>query len=126
MATRKPASPTLPLAPKELDEPRRDAARPMDFEMEIRDIRTETGVVLRRKEPMVLRASLDDSDGCYRADIPGLEIPISVFDRAEMKDALNDMLLHLWEEYAREDDVNLTPRARRMKAHLLHNYAETG
>ena len=95
---------------------------PAEFEVEVRDIHIGGGDVLRPKKPLVLRASLCDPDGCYRAEVPGIETPIAAFGRNEMIDAFTDLLAHLWKEYALEEDANLKPRAQRLKACLLRDY----
>ena len=98
------------------------SSKPAEFELDIRDVDIGGGVVLRRDEPLLLRASLCDTDGCYRANVPGVGLPLSAFSREEMIEALSDLLALLWEEYAQEEDVNLTVRAQRVKASLLRDY----
>ena len=97
-------------------------SHPAEFEVEIRDICIDGGAVLRPNEPLVLRASLCDPDGCYRADVPGIGTPLAAFSPAEMIDAFTDLLAHMWKEYALEEDANLKPRAQRLKACLLQDY----
>ena len=88
------------------------------------DVRIDQGVALRRYEPLVLQASLCDPDDCYRAEVPGLEMPIAAYGRGELIDALCDLIAVSWKEYALEDDAKLTARGKRLKARLLRDYRE--
>ena len=101
-------------------------SKPESLEITLRDVKIGRGVVLRRCEPLVLRTTLCDPDGCYRADVPGLEVPISAYDRGELVDAYSELVAVLWKEYALEDDANLTARGKSLKARLLRDYTEVG
>ena len=113
----------IPADMDECNEYHSSISYPAEFEVEVCDIHIGGGDVLRPKKPLVLRASLCDPDGCYRADVPGIETPIAAFGRNEMIDAFTDLLAHLWKEYALEEDVNLKPRAQQLKACLLRDYS---
>ena len=93
------------------------------FELKIQDVELAPGVVLRRRDPLVLRASQTEPDGCLSAEVPGLNTPVAGYGLDEMRDALCDLIAVLWEEYALEDSANLTARAKELKEHLIQNYA---
>ena len=95
---------------------------PAEFEVEVDEIHIGGGAVLRPNEPLMLRASLCDPDGCYRADVPGIGTPLAAFSPKEMIDACSDLLAHLWEQYVLEEDANLKPRAQQIKTFLLRDY----
>lgn len=90
------------------------------------DVRIGRNLILRPRKPLVLRASLCVPDDCYRADVPGLEMPISAYDPRELIDAFRDLIAILWKEYALENDAKLTARGKRLKARLLRDYREVG
>ena len=93
------------------------------FEIEIQDLSLPDGTILRRRQPLVVLASISDPDDCFHADIPDLDISLAAANRAEMLSALQDLIVFLWQEYALEDDANLTPKAQQLKACLLRDYA---
>ena len=90
------------------------------LEVEIHEVKTPQGLLLRRHEPLTLRAFF--SDGCHSAEVPELEMPVAAYSRQELADAVNDLVGVLWEEYAMEDDAKLTKQARVLKQRLLSNY----
>lgn len=102
------------------------ASKPESLEIEVGDIPIGKGVVLIRREPLVLRASLGGPDDCYCAEVPGLNVPIAAYSRMELIDALRDLIAVFWMEYALEDDAKLTARGRRLKARLRRDYREVG
>ena len=61
-------------------------------------------------------------DDYFRADVPELDISLAATGRNEMLDALQDLIAVRWEEYALEDDDNLTLKAQKLKACLLRDY----
>jgi hypothetical protein len=99
-------------------------SKPDSLEIAVEEVAIGGDVVLHRREPLVLRASLCAPDECYRAEVPGLELRISAYCRDELIDALRDLIAALWIEYALEDDANLTGRGKRLKARLLRDYRE--
>ena len=100
--------------------------KPVSLEITVDDVTIDRGVVLRRRETLVLRASLREPDDCYRAEVPGIGLPIAAYTRGELIDAVRDLIAVSWKEYALEDDANLTSRGKRLKAHLLREYREVG
>ena len=103
-----------------------EVARLESVVIAIRDVRIGRNLILCPRDPLVLRASLCVPDGCYRADVPGLEMPISAYSARELVDAFRDLIAVLWKEYALENDAKLTARGKRLKARLLRDYMEVG
>ena len=103
-----------------------EVAKSESVAIAIRDVRIGQHLILRPHEPLVLRASLCVPDDCYRADVPGLEMPISAYSVWELVDAFRDLIAVFWKEYALEDDAKLTARGKRLKARLLRDYREVG
>ena len=106
----------------EVQDARRESVNLGWFEIEVDAVRLDSGVVLRPSKPLVLSAHLSESGECYRAEVPELDITLAAFDKKDIQDAFCDLLATLWEEYALEDDDNLTAKARRLKACLLRDY----
>ena len=100
--------------------------KPASLEITVGDVTIGRGVVLRRRETLVLRAPLCEPDECYRAEVPGIELPVAAYTREELIDAICDLIAVSWKEYALEDDAKLTPRGQRLKARLLREYREVG
>ena len=94
----------------------------LNFDLELQYVTKDGARLLRRGEPLVLSAMLSDEDGCYIAEVPEFDMSIAAYSRLDMFESLNDLICMLWEQYAEEDDDNLTPRARSLKAHLLEGY----
>lgn len=101
-------------------------SKPESLEIDVEDVPIGEGVVLTRREPLVLRASFRGPDDCYCAEVPGLDVPIAAYSRMELYDALRDLIAVFWMEYALEDDAKLTARGRRLKARLRRDYREVG
>ena len=97
---------------------------PNSFVFDVSEIEIRPSMKLRCKERLPLLAFTDE-DGWYKVHVPGLGRSISAPTRAGLVDALKEMIAAFWQQYAGEDDTNLTPRARRLKAGLLQHYAET-
>ena len=94
----------------------------LDFsEIILQDVVFERGV-LHRREPLVLRPVPSESGALYQLDIDELEISIAAYSREELVDALHDFLIVLWNEYALEDDANLTINACELKYRLLSDF----
>ncbi len=93
------------------------------FRIEIQQFALPNGQTLRRHTSLVLLAEITESRDSYIAEVPGLDIPLAAITPQEMQDAIEDLIPFLWQQYALEDDSNLTPKARTLKARLLTDYA---
>lgn len=98
------------------------ASNGFDFsEIVLQDVAFEQGV-LHRREPLVLHPFSSESGELYQLEIHELEISITAYSREELVDALQDFFIVLWNEYALEDDANLTVNARELKNLLLSDF----
>lgn len=90
-------------------------------EIIVQDVEIERGM-LSRREPLVLHPIPSDSGELYQLDVTELEISITAYTREELVDALHNLIAVLWNEYALEDDANLTTNARVLKNRMLHDF----
>lgn len=67
------------------------------------------------KEPIQFKPCLDDSKQLYLLKYPKLGIDIAACTRTELKTEIEEQIVFLWEEYAKEDDENLTYPALKLK-----------
>lgn len=67
------------------------------------------------KEPIQFKPCLDDSKQLYLLEYPQLGIDIAVYTRAELKSEIEEQIVFLWEEYAKEADEKLTSSALELK-----------
>ncbi len=87
----------------------------------LREIALDSGV-LRRNAPFVVKPYVSESHECYRAEVEELGLSISAYTRQELVEAIQDMIAVLWQEYAMEDDENLTESAAALKRRLLEDF----
>lgn len=71
------------------------------------------------ENPLVLNPHLDDSEQLYILVYPEIGLDIAVFTREELEDEIETHIEFLWDEYAREDDKNLTDSAIKLKRNIL-------
>ena len=90
-------------------------------EIVVQDVQFERGT-LRRREPLILRPMSSESGELYQFDVKELEISITAYTREELVDLLHDFIVVLWNEYALEDDANLTANARELKNLMLNDF----
>ena len=88
------------------------------------DVVSVRGLVLRRREPLVLHPAFRDEDAGYYVDVPDLGKSVPARSLTELSDAICDFIAVFWLEYALEDDKNLTAGAQQLKVRLLENYME--
>lgn len=93
-----------------------------NFEIKVQDVPHPSGSTLRRLQPLILHAKRSQSGDCYQACVPDLDIPLVAVSREEMIAALQDLIVVLWDEYALENDANLTPKAKELKGRLLRDF----
>ena len=86
----------------------------------------EGGLLVHRGGPLVLHATQSGDNPWYVAEIPGFDVPVAAHTLADIIESVNDLLAVLWEQYANEDDRNLTPRARSIKSRLLQEFEVYG
>ena len=63
-----------------------------------------------------------ESGELYQLDVKELEISITAYTREELVDLLHDFIVVLWNEYALEDDANLTANAQELKNLMLNDF----
>ena len=79
-------------------------------------------LILRRNEPLVLMPFVSDSGEFYQVDVDELGISVVANTRHELFEALQDLIVVMWQEYALERDQNLTENARILKRRLLDDF----
>ena len=70
------------------------------------------------REPVRFVPHLDESKQLYILEYPKLGVDISVYTREDLKEEIEDQIVFLWEEYAKEDDDKLTVSAIELKRNI--------
>jgi hypothetical protein len=71
------------------------------------------------RNPLVLTLTESDPTHLLRLEHPPLDIDVFARTRDELLEELNEQVVMLWIEYAKEDDRNLTASSRDLKQKLL-------
>lgn len=79
-------------------------------------------VVLRSNEPLVLKPFISDSGESYQVNVADLGISVAANTRQELFEAIQDLIVVMWQEYALEGDQSLTENARILKQRLLEDF----
>ena len=79
-------------------------------------------VVLRSNHPLTLKPFISDSGESYQVDVDDLGISVAANTRHELFEAIQDLIVVMWQEYALEGDQGLTENARMLKQRLLEDF----
>ena len=74
--------------------------------------------------PLTLEPTLDESKQIFVITDDSLNINVYAQTREQLAEDLESELFFLWDEYAKEDSENLTPKANKLKQELLHRCKE--
>lgn len=74
--------------------------------------------------PLHLEPELDESEQYLTLRQEALDLDVVAQTRAELEDALEAELAVLWEQFAREDEAKLSPKAQELKSQLLQMASE--
>ena len=80
---------------------------------------TGKNIRLRFKKPLRLTPFLDETKQLYCIELPELNIDVCEYTRADLENAVSEQFLFLWQEYALEDENNLTKQATILKNRIL-------
>jgi len=93
-----------------------------DLDLKDVEIKTSDGTKLRRLESANL-VIVESGEG-ISAEIPGINLSVVAENREELIELIGELIAVHWEEYALEEDTELTARARDLKESLLRDYRE--
>jgi hypothetical protein len=74
--------------------------------------------------PLILEPTLDESEQLFVITDDSLNLNVYAQTREQLAEDLESELFFLWDEYAKEDSQNLTPKANRLKQELLRRCKE--